>query len=407
MPADSAAQFPIPPHVPPELVGHFPFGYGATTDEIPWKRLVPDFCKGPDIIYAPNVMHSGAPGWVPRRAADLRAIYLDAEHFTSAKMAPFAPLIGEDWLVLPLEGGGDDHARYRMLLNPMFGPKSITGMESRLHGFARAYAESFRDRGHCDVLKEFTTEFPIRVFLDLMGMPQERVAEFLKWEEDLLHSPDLATLQRATKDVSDYLRSEIQVRRKKPGEDLITVAVAANKDGKLSEDEILGICFNLFIGGMETVSTNSVWQFYHLATHPEHQRQLRADPSLLPGAVEEMLRFYASVMTMRTCIKEVQIAGVTMMPGDFVAMTTALGAHDDREYENPEEIRFDRHPRALSFGSGRHLCLGAHLARREMRIALQEFLDVIPEFRLQEGAKIHCHLHTGFNPDTMPLVWNV
>ena len=116
---------------------------------------------------------------------------------------------------------------------------------------------------------------------------------------------------------------------------------------------------------MDTVSTNMAWQFRHLAEHPEHQRALRADPSLIPDAIEELMRAYPAVTTFRTCAHEVTIAGVTFQPGDKIAMPTCLAGRDPEAYEDADTVILGRKSRYMSFGYGPHLCVGMHLARRE------------------------------------------
>lgn len=194
----------------------FPFAYGRTTTSNPWESIVPEYCEGPDILYADGVLHSGTPAWIPRRLADLRVIYSDREHFLSAGMAPFAPLVGEDWYVLPLEADAPAHARYRAALNPAFLPKAIAQMDTKIRDAAHQHAIAMRDQGPCDFLAAFAFQFPILVFLDLMGMPQEMVGQFLEWENGLLHSFGLDTLRSSTRDVSAYLRAEIEDRKRQP-----------------------------------------------------------------------------------------------------------------------------------------------------------------------------------------------
>lgn len=386
----------------------WPFAYGATTTANMWETILPEYCEGPDILYADRVLHAGTPAWIPRRMADLRAIYADSDHFSSAGMAPFAPLVGGDWNVLPLEADSPAHGAYRKALNPAFTPKAMARLDERMRQDARGYALGVRDHGECDFLKSFAFEFPIRVFLDLMAMPQELAGQFLEWEHGLIHSADLATLESATRAVEQYLRATIEERKRRPGEDLISQAIAARTtdDRALTDDELLGVCFNLFIGGLDSVSSNMSWQFFHLGTHADDQQQLRDDPSLIPAAIDEMQRYHSAITTYRRCIRPYDIAGVTIQPDEFVGMSTTVAGRDDREFDQPNEVRFDRRPRHIAFASGPHTCLGVHLARREMKIALEEFLAVIPPFRLRDDVTITTMLHSTIQPDIMPIAWD-
>ena len=141
-----------------------------------------------------------------------------------------------------------------------------------------------------------------------------------------------------------------------------------------------------------------------MATHPEDQARLRANPELIPDAVEEMLRVYASVSTFRTVANQVKVKGATLMPGDKVIMSTTLAGRDPDAWDNPTEVRLDRKPRHISFATGPHLCLGLHLARRELNFAITQFLKEVPQFGLAPGAEMEFHLGV-IQPRSLPLVW--
>jgi cytochrome P450 len=244
------------------------------------------------------------------------------------------------------------------------------------------------------------------VFLELMNLPISRVDEFLSWEKKLLHSADLAEIADGTRAIRDYLLGVIEERREHPGEDFISIGLAATVEGrKLSDDELMGFCFGLFVGGMDTVSTNMGLHFRHLAENPAQQRQLRENPAKIPEALEELLRAYSAVTTFRTCVKPVQIAGVQLMPGDKVAMATTLANRDPAAFPQANEVLFDRNPRQMTFGYGPHRCVGAPLARRELVFAMEEFLAAIPEFRLKPGEVITTYLGGMIQPASLPLVW--
>ena len=225
-------------------------------------------------------------------------------------------------------------------------------------------------------MAEFAFRFPTSVFLELMSLPMDRVDEFLSWEKKLLHSDNLADIADGVRSIRDHLLGVIEERRRHPGEDFISIGLAARIEGRsLSADELMGFCFGLFVGGMDTVSTNMGLHFRHLAQNKAHQDRLRANPTEIPVALEELLRAYSAVTTFRTCIKPVQIAGVQIMPGDKVAMATTLANRDPEAFSQPNEVQLDRNPRQMTFGYGPHRCVGAPLARRELTTAMEEFLD--------------------------------
>jgi cytochrome P450 len=396
-----------PAHVPADLVLDYPIKMGGTIDENPFDRIIPDIHKNmPPIFYSLDAYPGGTPAWIVRRVEDLQTIYFDTESFSNKDFAPFALLVGETWSSLPAETDPPMHALYRKFVNPIFTPKKINVLDEKIRQYAREYCAEIKAKGSCEFMADFAFEFPIKVFLELMGLPLGMTAEFLEWEMGLLHTNDLGVIAASTRKVVDYLRGEIADRKANPGDDLISYGVTAEIDGRaLTDDELVGFTFNLFIGGMDTVSTNIAWQFRHLAEHPDHQNTLRNNPSMIPDAIEELMRAYPAVTTFRTCAKPVTVGGVTFQPGDKIAMPTSLAGRDPEAYDSADQVIFGRKSRYMSFGYGPHLCVGMHLARREMRIALEEFLAAIPEFRIADGAVVKTHTGGILQPVTLPLVW--
>lgn len=397
----------IPAHVPEDLITDWPFQFGTTYKGNPYVDLVdPLLRETPEIFYTRDAYPGGQPAWIVRRFDYLSAIYKDNVNFLNKGFAPFAMLSGGNWNLVPAELDPPQHGRYRAMIFPLFTPKAVRSLEDKVANYANHYIDRFKDRGQCEFMSEFAFEFPIKVILDLIGLPQEMTDQFMAWETDLLHGHDLETIAAATREVVKYLRAEIEDRKRNPREDLLTFGVNAEVDGcKMTDDEVLGFAFNLFIGGLDTVSTNLGLQFWHLATHPDDQARLRADPSLIPDAIEEMLRAFAAVSTFRTVANQVEVNGVTMMPGDKVIMSTTFAGRDPAAWEHPEEVRMDRKPQHVSFATGPHLCLGLHLARREMNFAIQRFLAEVPQFRLAPGAEMEFHLGM-IQPLSLPLVWD-
>jgi cytochrome P450 len=395
----------IPAPVPPELVRPFPYLLGATTTEDPFS-FVAEIHRGPEIFWAERVVKGTDGAWVPRLEEDVRAVFSDNEHFTVRGFPPFAKLVGESWYLVPAEMDPPDHTMFRTALNPLFTPRRMLALEDTIRRYAREYILDFRDAGYCDFMKDFAFKFPIKVFMELMGLPQELVGQFMDWEHSLLHESDLEKIKRATLDVNAYLREQCGDRRVNPKDDLLTFGVQAKVDGRnFTDDELTGFCFNLFIGGLDTVSTNMGLQFRHLAGRPDHQALLRSNPEMIPDAIVEFMRAYAPIMNSRECIKETKLRGMTIKKGDIVMLPTFLAGRDPAAYSEPEKVILDRRPRHTTFGYGVHLCIGMHLARREMRIAIEEFLKEIPEFRIAPGATIESYLAGVIQPIEIPLVW--
>lgn len=407
--SDQVATIAIPPHVPPALVMDYPLSQGKTSFDNGFRTVIPAIHDDlPEIFYSPMAGPGMTPAWVVRRMEDLKRIYLDTEHFTSHGLAPFSMLVGETWSMVPLEIDPPLHGHYRAMMNALFLPKAVRKLEGKIRDYAVNYIGKFKDKGECEFMQEFAFEYPIVVILEVLGLPQEMVGQFLQWENGLLHEAEFEKIAVAARAVADYLRSVIAERRINPGDDIISYATTARVDGRLmSDDELLGLAYTLFAGGLDTVSTTLGNMFRCLADNPDLQQRLRDDPSLIPDAIEELLRLHSPSTTSRTCTKAVTIRGVAIMPGDRVMMSTSLGSMDPMEFDRPNEIVVGRRPKEnhLAFGYGVHRCIGVHLARAELRIAFEEFLKTIPPFRIRPGAKIKTYLSNVIQIDNLPLIW--
>lgn len=403
----NAEPVPTPDHIPESLIGEFPLVMGRFTEENPFKNIVPEACDGPEVMFATNALPVGLGGaWVFRRQEDMKAIYNDTDHFTNKGFSPFAASVGESWSLVPAEQDPPQHTFYRLLLGPLFSPVSVQKMEGDIRQVALNCIAEFKDQTECDFMNDFASKFPVSVVLNLMGLPQERLREFLEWEALLLQSHDMKDLQEGVRKVTGYLREVIAERKKNPGEDLISFAINAEVNGKkMTDDELLGYAFNFFVGGLDTVTANLGNFFRHLAENQDHQEALRKDPTKIRTAIEEFLRVFGPVTTVRVCSKEITIRGVTLKPGDKVWMCTTVGNRDPEVYENPHDVILDRNPAHVSFASGPHHCLGVRLARLEFRIAMEEVLKAIPSFKLKEGETIVSQAGGIIQPRNLPITW--
>ena len=372
----------------------------------PYETIIPAIHAGSAVFYAANISIR-QPGWVIRRAEDLRKIYADTEHFHKKGNTGFARMIGEDWDIIPTELDPPVHTGYRQALNPIYSPSQIMKLDNQVRERAQTFIARFKDRGSCEFVSEFGINFPITIFLDLIGLPQERMAQFLTWEKQLIHGTDHDLRVASVHAVKGLLMETIAERRKNPGDDLISKTLNLDIDGrKWSDMEIFGHCFNLYLGGLDTVTANLGLHFHHLATHPEDQQKMRENSTTQNvQAVEELLRAYAAVSTNRIVSKEIEIDGQTLLPGDFVIMSTPLAGRDPEAYDDPQSVRLDRKPTHVTLGHSLHRCLGQHLARRELQTAIEEFVKVIPNFRIEPGFKVPFFLGNVINIPQLPLVW--
>lgn len=397
----------IPDHVPPDLVRDFALGERRTIDVNPYDAIIPAIHQGPRIFMAPNAYLSSAPGWVIRRGEDVKKAFLDTTNFIKKGNTNFARMIGEDWDVIPTELDPPRHTAIRRVLNPMFTPQKVGAIEEKVRLRAREYIAAFRDRGECDLVRDFAVPYPVSIFLDLLGLPNDRMDEFLEWEFALVHASGMDERAAGVRAVKAFLLDAIEERRKRPTDDLISNALRLEIEGrKLSPIEVFGHCFNLYIGGLDTVSANVGLQFAHLARHPDHQRQLREDPALIPKAMIEMFRAYSATSHQRIVAHDVNFCGVDMRAGDKALLSLTLAGRDPDQYDQANEVRFDRNAPNITFGFGIHRCLGVYLAQREVQIALEEVLAAIPPFEQKPGSVVPFRVGTVVQPASLPIAWN-
>lgn len=404
----TAPQAELPAHVPPELAVTLPLFSRTVSYENPQETLIPEMhATLPALCYATNIFPGDQPAWLLKNAEDVQLMLRDADNFTKNGMGKWAQNIGEDWLVIPTEADPPIHTDYRKVLNGHFSPQKMFAMKEQVRERARNLIAKFKDNGECDFIVEFSEKYPIYIVLDLLGLPQDRMAEFLTWEKEMLHTNDWEVRGNAVRKVKNYLLEEIEARRKEPRDDYISkVLTFTVGDRKWNADEVFGHCFNLYLGGLDTVTSLLGNIFNYLASHPADQNRLRNDPSQIVLAVEEFLRAFAPVTAFRIASKEIQLHGQKILPGEYVAFSSPVIGRDPAFYPDPQEIRFDRKAPHMSLGSGIHKCLGMHLARLELQIAVEEFLATLPEFRIKDGFRVPYFLGNILHVPDLRLQWN-
>jgi cytochrome P450 len=377
-------------HVPPELVRPAQtFGIGAqpANGKCPYDRLS-DMHSGPRIVYtAPDPNMFGAGAWLLTKAEDIRTVLQNPEIFSSKGIAGFSRLLGQNWDLIPLELDPPEHGKFRAIMNSIFAPAKVAAMEDGVRARAVAMIDAVASKGECEFVEAFGRPFPVSIFMQLMGLPDEHMQQLNEWEYGLLHSATIEERFAGAQGFLNYLRDLIEKRRREPANDLTTFAVQAQVDGRpLTDDEVMGICFLLVVAGLDTVAASLSLHFRHVAQNPDDQARLRADPSLIPSAVEEFLRRYAIVTTSRFLTQDAEVGGVRMKKGDRVTCSTILASLDPDEFEHPMDVDITRAPnRHVAFSYGPHRCIGSHLARRELVIALEEWLKRVPPFRVKGG----------------------
>jgi cytochrome P450 len=302
--------------------------------------------------------------------------------------------IGNVRPLIPLQIDPPDHVKFRRLLDPLFAPREVEKLEAAVRSLVNDLIDAFVDAGHCEFNADLAVPLPCTVFLRLMGLPLDDLDLFLAFKDGIIR-PEADTLsERSTKaratgqQIYAYFESVIAERREQPEDDLLSGFIAAEVDGlRLTTEDILDISYLFLLAGLDTVTASLGCAVAYLAEHPDRQQSLRDDPSLIPAAVEELLRWETPVPgVVRVATREVEVAGTTIAEGQAVTCLLASANTDGAEFPEPEWIDFNRSGnRHLAFGGGVHRCLGSHLARLEMRVALEELHRRIPAYCVTAG----------------------
>jgi cytochrome P450 len=328
--------------------------------------------------------------------------------------APEAISIGQEYPLIPLQVDPPDHAKYRRFLDPEFSPKRIGELDADGRALVNTVIDGFVDRGECDFHEEFATPLPSAIFLRLMGLPLADLPTFLRWRDDTIRpkvAPDdmdgaQAIRDQAGHDITAYFDAALDEQQRAPGDGLLGRIAQAEVDGApLPRAEQLGTCHLMLIAGLDTVTASLDCEITYLARNPEQRRRIVHDPSLTAGAVEELLRWESPVMMVVRIVKQdAELAGVTMQAGDHAVIMIGA-ANLDEEFPEPARVNFAREAnRHLAFGAGPHRCLGSHLARLELRVALEEWHRRIPDYRIADGVEIRSS--PGIRQaERLPLVW--
>ena len=346
---------------------------------------------------APRKFNIFVPTTLVARYDDCLTVLRDHEHFSSrplpmlqALRAEFGPFAGATTM---LDSDPPVHTRLRRLVSRAFTPRRIKDIEPRIKAIAQDLLDRVARTGAFDLMNDLASPLPMIVIAEMLGVPPEEHAQFKTWSNQIIEGGRGAfrgvtpseNLKSASQELRAYLSAQIEARRREPGEDLITALVQAHDEGgALSSDELLAFVVLLLLAGNET-TTNLIGNgTLALMRHPDQMRRLRGDLSLMPTAIDEMLRFDSPVQsTVRSCAGATSIGGTDIAAGELVFVILAAANHDSRRFPNADDFDVARTPNDhVAFGEGIHFCLGANLARLEGAIAISSMLRRFPNLRL-------------------------
>ena len=375
---------------------------GSVPDEAPVNFFDPETAACPHASYQQLRDFKEGVGRMPlagipmiSRYEDVLSALRNAEVFSSEMAEEMA--LGTERPMIPQQIDPPRQTRYRKLLDPLFSRKNSLKLEPEVRRQANALIDRFIDEGECEFNSAFAIPLPCSVFLSLFGLPLEDLDLFLELKDAIIRpqvkseDPDeMAEIRKqGGRRIYEYFEKEIDARLAKPGaDDLFEQFLSFEIDGeKLSRNDILDISFLTLIAGLDTVTATLGCDVAFLAANPDHRRRLVEDPSMIPAAIEELFRWETPVTVVpRKLTQDVTVGGVDMKAGEMVTLLLGAANLDPGEFSDADVVDFDRaRNRHLAFGGGPHRCLGSHLARMEMRVALEEWHRRVPDYQIKPG----------------------
>ena len=328
------------------------------------------------------------------RREDVETVLRTPEVFSSNSDAV---AIGQTRPLIPLQIDPPDHSKYRKLLDPLFAPKRIAQLEDRTRALVSSLIDEVIDDGQANFHHAVAEPLPSTVFLELLGLPVSRTNEFIELKDGIIRPPVETEEERAAAVAATgariyaVLEEVVAARQAEPRDDFLSGFLDAEVDGhKLTPEEVVDIGYLFFLAGLDTVTASLDCFIAYLAQHPDQRQSLVDDPSLIPGAIEEMLRWETPVTGVaRITVQDTELGGCPIPKGSSVAPLLGSANTDERFWAEADTVDFRREAnKHLAFGGGVHRCLGSHLARMELRVTLEEWHARIPEYRIADGVEL-------------------
>jgi cytochrome P450 len=346
--------------------------------------------KGP-VVYSPA--YGGH--WIVTQYKEIQAVLTDPETFSSYPNNLVTNDIGK---LIPVESDAPEHAGIRQALLPLFSPQRMKKLSEHIRVVVNELIDGFAGSGEAEFISQFAHELPARIFLALMDLPLNDAPLFTEATDTILLGKPGGTAEESNQarmmaglKMFGYFQKVLEDRRARPGDDVTSAIVNSEVDfgderRLLTDAELNRMFFVLLIAGLHTVQGSLAWSIVYLVNNPVQRDALIADPAKIGKAVEEILRIEAAVVPGRRATRDVQLGGVTISEGDQLILMLCSANRDGAEFDEPDDFDIERFPnRHLSFGSGPHRCLGSHLARIELTVALEELHRRIPDYRLVES----------------------
>jgi cytochrome P450 len=387
-------------------------------DPIPFDRSDPELAKNPRRMYqllrdfAPvhNLEIGPRPGTLVSRYDDVMEVLRNPAVFSSKDDAID---IGQKRPLIPLQLDPPEQTQYRKLMAPLFAPKAIDALEAQTRALAIEMIDEVVGEGSCNFHRAVAEPLPSTVFLQLLGLPVSRAAEFIELKDGIIRptasteAERIASVHATGEKIYAVLEDVVAQRVEERRDDFISGFLDEEVEGeKLTPEDVVDIGYLFFLAGLDTVTASLDCMLGYLAQHPDERASLVEDPSLIPNAIEELLRFETPVAgVIRITTEDTEISGCPIKAGSPVSLMLGAANTDERFIESADEVDFHREVnKHIAFGAGAHRCLGSHLARMELRVVMEEWHARVPEYSLAPG--IELEYSEGLRQvENLELVW--
>ena len=391
----------IPSHVPKELVFPFNMYNDARTKGDIHEGLATLFRDAPDLFYTPE----NGGHWVATRYELMNEIVKDHERFSSREVR--VPRVEGSYIAIPLNLDPPEHTFFRLILMHHFSPSAIRRLETRIRHWAKFLIGEIAGKGKCDFADTVGSLFPVSIFMELMGLPLERLREYRALVVEYFGDISAERRVELEKLIGGEMRQVIEARQIERRDDLISKLLDEEVDGKkMTLKELEDLANLMFQAGMDTVANFATFFFRYMGYRPELQRLLHENPDRIPDIVEEGFRMFGVVNNGRLVKHDTTLGGVQLRANDMVITMLSMGGLDDRVNADPHRFDIERKNRThMLFSQGPHLCIGHQLARMEMQIFLDEWVKVMPEFRIADGYVAHFREGSVMGLGHLPIEW--
>jgi cytochrome P450 len=349
--------------------------------------------------------------WMVTGYDQVREAFQNYGAFSSHTLNAYGPSNHPDDRIIPAEIDPPLHGQFRQMILSHMSPHAIKAMEPKLRGFVTELIDGFIERGECEFIADFAKKFPTQIFMMIYGLPIEKADYMVGLSDAYLHAgADEASQQRsadAYAEIAEFLVDLIAKRRAAPRDDLLSHLMTQTVDDRpITDLELRNYSITLYLGGLDTVAMQLGHMFAFLARNHGHRQQILDDPSIIPSASEELLRYFPILTPGRYVEQDIEFHGCPMKKGDRVLVSTVAAGRDGSAFDDPDTVDLTRTAnRHLSFGAGPHRCVGSNLARAELVIGLEEWHRRIPHYRLASDT-LHYHGGSVLGLESLDLRWD-